>query len=128
VPGHRRRAPSRGRDAKTPARAAAARSTPTTAERHARERWFVYLLRCADGSLYAGCTNDLARRVAAHDAGKGARYTRSRRPVTLVFWEGVRGRSRALSKEARLKQLTRAEKLALIARRALRPLPRPAWT
>lgn len=104
----------------------ARRATPTTAERHARERWFVYLVRCRDGSLYAGCTNDLAQRLAAHDAGRGARYTRSRRPVTLVYWEGVRGRSRALSKEARLKQLSREEKLALVARRPLRPLPRPA--
>jgi putative endonuclease len=85
----------------------------------------VYLVRCRDGSLYTGCTNDLARRLAAHDAGTGARYTRSRRPVTLVYWVGVRGKPRALSREARLKQLSRAEKLALVARTALRPLPRP---
>lgn len=90
-----------------------------------RQRWFVYLVRCADGSLYTGCTNDLGKRLAAHDAGRGARYTRSRRPVTLAYWVGVRGRSRALSKEARLKQLTRGEKLALLARTPLRALPRP---
>ncbi|MEW6435306.1 MAG: GIY-YIG nuclease family protein [Myxococcota bacterium] len=90
-----------------------------------RQRWFVYVVRCADGSLYTGCTNDLGKRLAAHDAGRGARYTRSRRPVTLAYWVGVRGRSRALAKEARLKQLTRDEKLALLARAPLRPLPRP---
>lgn len=81
----------------------------------------MYLVRCRDGSLYTGCTNDLARRVAAHNDGKGARYTRSRRPVTLVYQEAVRGRSRALSREARLKQLSRAEKLALVEQRAPRP-------
>ena len=49
--------------------------------------YFVYLLRCADGTLYTGCTNDLDRRLAAHNAGKGAKYTRSRRPVVLVYRE-----------------------------------------
>lgn len=78
--------------------------------------WFVYMVRCADGSLYTGCTNNLTRRVAAHNDGKGARYTRSRRPVTLVFRRRVKDRGAALSQEARLKRLTRAEKLALVAR------------
>lgn len=71
-------------------------------------------MRCVDDSLYTGCTNDLERRVAAHNAGKGARYTRSRRPVSVVWKKRVKDRSRALSLEARLKQLTRFEKLALI--------------
>ncbi len=79
-------------------------------------------MRCADGSLYTGCTNDLARRVQAHNLGRGARYTRSRRPVALVWHRRAKDRSAALSREARLKQLTRAEKLALVeappARRA----------
>lgn len=70
-------------------------------------------MRCADGSLYTGCTNDLAARVAKHNAGKGARYTRSRRPVSLAWSRRVKDKSRALSLEARLKQLTRAQKLAL---------------
>ncbi|MFO0598869.1 MAG: GIY-YIG nuclease family protein [Myxococcaceae bacterium] len=80
------------------------------------ERWFVYVARCADASLYTGCTNDLVRRFEAHNAGKGARYTRSRRPVTLAWSRRVKGKSAALSLEAKLKQLTRAEKLALISK------------
>jgi putative endonuclease len=82
---------------------------------HSTARWFVYVVRCRDGTLYTGCTTDLARRLAAHNAGRGARYTRARRPVTLVYFVRVRGRARALSREARLKQMTRAEKLAVIA-------------
>lgn len=81
-----------------------------------KRAWRVYMLRCADGSLYTGCTNDLARRVAAHAAGKGARYTRSRRPVVLVWSARVKDRGAALRREYRLKQLTRKEKLALVRR------------
>jgi putative endonuclease len=77
-------------------------------------------LRCGDGSLYAGATNDLARRVAAHDAGRGARYTRSRLPVALVHAERAADRSAALRREAALKRLSRREKLALVARSAAR--------
>lgn len=80
-----------------------------------RAGWRVYLLRCRDGSLYAGATNDLARRVARHAAGQGARYTRSRLPVVLVHEERVRDRSAALRREAAIKRLTRAAKLALVA-------------
>jgi putative endonuclease len=80
----------------------------------ARGRWHVYFLRCRDGSLYAGATNDLAGRVARHAAGKGARYTRSRLPVQLVYDERARGRSAALRREAALKRLSRAAKLALV--------------
>lgn len=79
--------------------------------------WHVYIVRCADDSLYTGCTNDLLKRVAAHNAGKGARYTRSRRPVQVVWSVRVKDRSAALSREARIKQLTRAEKLALLVKR-----------
>jgi putative endonuclease len=75
--------------------------------------WHVYLVRCADDSLYCGCTNDLPRRVAAHNAGTGARYTRSRRPVKVVWSVRVKDRSAALSREWKVKQLTRAQKLAL---------------
>lgn len=82
--------------------------------------WFVYMVRCADGSLYTGATNDLARRVAAHNAGKGARYTRSRRPVTLVWSRRAKDRGSALSREARLKRLSREEKLAFVEGRARR--------
>lgn len=79
--------------------------------------WRVYIVRCRDGSLYTGCTNDLPRRVAAHNAGRGARYTRSRLPVELVWNVRVKDRSAALSREAKLKQLTREEKLALVERK-----------
>ncbi len=84
--------------------------------------WYVYMVRCEDGTLYTGATNDLQKRLAAHNTGRGARYTRSRRPVSLVYSRRVRDRSRALSAEARLKQLSRVEKQSLIAKN--RPLAR----
>ncbi len=77
--------------------------------------YYVYLLRCSDDTLYTGCTNDLKRRIQAHNAGKGAKYTRSRRPVELVYQEIQPDRSAALRREAKVKQLSRKEKLALIA-------------
>jgi len=77
--------------------------------------WTVYLLRCCDGSLYAGATNDLAARVAAHRAGRGGAYTRSRQPVRLVYSEPQPDRGAALRREAALKRLPRAAKLALLA-------------
>ncbi len=78
--------------------------------------WFVYMLRCADGSLYTGITTDPLRRLAEHNAGTlGARYTRSRRPVELVYTEPADDRSRATSREAELKRLAREHKLALVA-------------
>lgn len=80
--------------------------------------WHVYMVQCADDSLYTGCTNDLGRRVAAHNAGKGARYTRSRRPVTVVWTVRVKDKSAALSREAKLKQLSRAEKWVLVERKS----------
>jgi len=76
----------------------------------------VYLLRCGDGSLYTGITNDLARRLAAHRAGKASAYTRSRRPLRLVYREAARDRSAALRREAAIKRLTRGQKLELIRR------------
>jgi putative endonuclease len=79
-------------------------------------RWTVYLLRCRDGSLYTGITNDIARRLAAHRAGKASAYTRSRRPLRLVYRESARDRSAALRREAAIKRLTRQAKLELIRR------------
>jgi putative endonuclease len=79
--------------------------------------WHVYMVRCADDSLYTGCTNDLTRRVAAHNAGKGARYTRSRGPVSVVWSVRVKDKSAALSREAKVKQLSRAQKLLLVRRK-----------
>ena len=76
--------------------------------------YYVYLLRCADGTLYTGFTNDLARRLAAHNAGRGAKYTRGRRPVELVYWESFSNKSSALRREYAIKQLPRRQKLALI--------------
>ncbi|HTU27068.1 MAG TPA: GIY-YIG nuclease family protein [Pirellulales bacterium] len=78
--------------------------------------WFVYLLRCGDGSLYTGITNDLARRWARHNAGLASRYTRSRLPVTLVYHESQANRSLALRREAAIKRLRRADKESLIRR------------
>lgn len=81
-----------------------------------RERWVVYMIQCRDGSLYTGMTNDLPRRLAAHGAGKGGAYTRSRLPVRLVYTERRRSRGAALSREAAIKRLPRTAKLALAGR------------
>ena len=78
------------------------------------ERNYTYLLRCADGTLYCGWTNDLERRVAAHNAGAGAKYTKSRRPVELAYCEAFATKQQAMRREAQIKRLTRQEKLALI--------------
>jgi len=75
----------------------------------------VYLLRCRDGSLYTGITNDLPQRLASHRSGKASAYTRSRRPVTLAYREAVQDRSSALKREAAIRRLSRAEKIALCA-------------
>lgn len=76
-------------------------------------RWCVYLLICGDGSLYAGATNDLGRRIERHVAGRGARYTRGRGPLALAFCEPAIDRGSALRRERELKRLPREEKLAL---------------
>lgn len=77
--------------------------------------WSVYILRCADGSLYTGITNRLEARLTAHNEGRGAKYTRSRLPIELVFEEARPDRSAALRREAEIKTYSRAEKKALIA-------------
>lgn len=79
--------------------------------------WCVYMLHCADGSLYTGITTDAARRVAEHngEGDGGARYTRGRRPVRLVYLESVASRSAAARREAAIRRLDRAAKLALCA-------------
>lgn len=76
---------------------------------------FVYILRCADGTLYTGYALDVAQRCAAHNAGRGARYTAGRRPVTVVYAEPCETVGEALTREYALKRLSRAEKEALIA-------------
>ena len=77
--------------------------------------WHVYVLRCCDGTLYTGIAVDLGRRIDAHRRGAGAKYTRGRRPVKLVYQECQPDRSIALRREAALRRLGRAGKLALIA-------------
>lgn len=75
---------------------------------------FIYILKCNDGSLYTGWTNDLERRVKAHNAGKGAKYTKSRRPVELVYFESFSTKQEAMRREWEIKQLSRVEKCKLI--------------
>jgi len=74
---------------------------------------FVYLLRCADGTIYTGWTLDVARRVKTHQQGRGARYTRTRRPVTLIYHERLPSRRAAMRREVAIKRMPRARKLAL---------------
>jgi putative endonuclease len=76
---------------------------------------FVYLLRCSDASLYCGWTYDIERRLEVHSSGQGARYTRSRRPLALVAVLELPDAASARREEARIKRLSRAEKLALVA-------------
>lgn len=75
---------------------------------------FIYILKCGDGSLYTGWTTDVAKRLAAHQKGKGAKYTRNRGPLTLVHSEECTDKSTAMKREAAIKRLTRREKLALV--------------
>lgn len=77
--------------------------------------WHIYMVRCSDGTLYTGITNDLKKRLEAHNSGKeGARYTRSRRPVKLVYSEQVESKSAAAKLEYQLKKLPRLKKIRLI--------------
>ena len=76
---------------------------------------YTYILECADGTLYCGWTNDLEKRLKAHSEGKGAKYTRARLPVTLVYYEEFETSREAQSREVKIKQLTRAQKLELIS-------------
>ena len=72
--------------------------------------WKLYILRCRDGSLYTGITTDVQKRLTAHNCGKGAKYTRSRRPVELVYQETCKDHSEALRREVQVKALNREEK------------------
>lgn len=82
------------------------------------DRFFAYLLLCADGSYYAGYTTDLTRRVVVHNAGKGAKYTKSRLPVTLAYFEEFDSEHAAKSREWHLKRLSHREKEALAGKTA----------
>jgi predicted GIY-YIG superfamily endonuclease len=90
---------------------------PTTARASAKvafEKWFVYLLRCADDSLYTGIAKDLTRRCRQHNAGTASRYTRCRLPVALAYQEVHRGRSAALKREAAIKSMSKQAKEAML--------------
>jgi len=78
-------------------------------------KYFVYIVKCADNTFYTGCTPDLAERLALHNQGKGAKYTRGRGPVKLVWRQECGSRGQALSREAGIKRLTRRQKIRLIA-------------
>ncbi len=80
---------------------------------------YVYVLRCADGTLYTGWTNHLRERVEAHNSGKGAKYTKPRRPVTLVYYESFETKQEAMSREYAIKRLSRKEKLLLVEKGGL---------
>lgn len=77
--------------------------------------WYLYILRCGDGTLYTGITTDVEKRLGAHRSGKGAKYTRGRGPLELVYQERCAGHSEALKREFAMKQLSRQQKEALIA-------------
>ena len=79
--------------------------------------WYVYILRCGDGTLYTGITDNVSRRLAAHRSGKGAKYTRGRGPLKLVYQEQVPDKSAALRREYQIKQLTKQKKEALLAKK-----------
>ncbi len=88
-----------------------------------RQPAFVYLLRCADGTLYTGWTFDVARRVRTHQQGRGARYTRTHLPIELVYQERCPSRRAAMRREIEIKKMSRARKLALIANKnAIEPM------
>lgn len=84
---------------------------------------YTYLVRCKDDSLYCGWTNNLEKRLTSHNSGRGAKYTRSRHPVTLVYFETFDTKEEAMSREYAIKQLSRKEKLALIKNFNLEKLP-----
>ena len=80
--------------------------------------WTVYILRCADGTLYTGITNNLSRRIAKHESGQGAKYTKGRGPFQLVFEEVFQSRGLASKRENKIKALDRKTKLLLVSGRA----------
>lgn len=83
---------------------------------------YTYIVRCSDGTLYTGWTNDLKKRLEMHNSGKGAKYTKVRRPVELVYYEAFETKEEAMSREWHIKRLSRSEKLKLIEASGLRKL------
>lgn len=86
--------------------------------KRSRDSWFVYILRCADSSLYTGITKDVTRRCQQHNDGTASRYTRCRRPTKLIYQEAHPNQSSALKREAAIKAMTRQEKTALLRLRS----------
>ncbi|MCI7802467.1 MAG: GIY-YIG nuclease family protein [Floccifex porci] len=84
--------------------------------------YYVYILECCDKSLYTGYTNHLEKRIKAHNEGKGAKYTKGRRPVSLVYFESFQTKSEALKREYAIKQFSRKKKLELIKSSILNPI------
>jgi putative endonuclease len=78
--------------------------------------YFIYILKCSDNTLYTGSTNDLDKRIEAHNAGKGAKYTRGRGPVIMIYYEKFRSKNKALKREWEIKALNRKQKQALMIR------------
>lgn len=83
---------------------------------------YTYIVRCSDGTLYTGWTNDLKKRLEIHNSGRGAKYTKVRRPVELVYYEAFETKEEAMSREWHIKRLSRSEKLKLIEASDLRNL------
>lgn len=79
-----------------------------------REKWFLYILKCADASLYTGIAKDVQKRFQMHSKGKGARYTRTRRPLEIVYEEPCRSRTHALIREYAVKSLPQSKKINLL--------------
>lgn len=79
-----------------------------------REKWFVYMIRCCDLSLYTGIAKDIEKRFKKHSEGKGARYTRSRRPLEIVYRETCRSRTEALVRECAVKAMPKPKKITLV--------------
>ena len=86
--------------------------------------YYIYMVLCSDKSFYIGSTNDLVKRIKAHNEGKGAKYTKARRPVKLVYWEKYPDKSQALRREYQLKQWTREEKWLLLSEEQRRKIER----
>jgi putative endonuclease len=76
--------------------------------------WFVYLLKCSDNSLYCGITNNLEKRLKTHLSGKGAKYTKSRLPVFLIYFEEFENKSKAATRENQIKRMSREQKIKLV--------------
>lgn len=91
------------------------RAKDKKSRRKKREKWFLYVLRCRDSTLYTGIAKDVEKRFKMHSDGKGARYTRTRRPLEIVYQEICKSRTQALTRECAVKALPKSKKLTLIA-------------